>query len=209
MAKSRAPRRKKKADRLLNPGSTTDQIKCDYALAPLDRLATEYELLWGIDRLPELVSVETAARYGAAMAHLNECIASDDPVLVAAAAENCIKGLRFMDAEARANGSEPATGEFWEYRLEADEYAPEFKLAIMRDGMEWQTAKAKRPELEFYTMREVAIALRFYAQNKLVMATKDTFPGAEIVKISNPRKIVKISKPKNQIDWSHGDEIPF
>ena len=65
------PKRQKKADRLLHSGQSQNQVMCDFALAPLDRLAIEMDRKWGIDVLPELVSVEMAQKYGSAMAKLN------------------------------------------------------------------------------------------------------------------------------------------
>ncbi len=73
------PLRKKAADRLIHEQMAREQIMCDYAIAPLDRLAIEMDNKWGIDRLPEIVSPATAARYGAAMAHLNASIEKADP----------------------------------------------------------------------------------------------------------------------------------
>lgn len=192
------PRRRRKADRLLNPDCKKAEIECDFAIAPLDRLATQMDMLWGIDRLPELVSPGTARRYGSAMAHLNDCIAKSDPVATQAAAENCMRGLQAMDAEARAAGAEPARGDFWEYRLDAMDGKPEFHFCVMPDNAEWQTVKAKRPELTMFTMREIAIALQAQAGAPLVAEVKDAFPGAEITKIRE--------KPNYDLG---GDEIPF
>lgn len=197
MTQSKRPKRTRKSDRLLVPGATKTEIMCDHAIAPLDRLALEMDMIWGIDQLPERVSSEMASRYGAAMAHLNECIAEGDPEKCTAAVANCMRGLKAMDAEARASGATPATGEFWEYELESDDERPAFRFAIMRDGYEWQTAKAKRPDLEFYTLREVAIALRVHAKSKVVDAVRENFPAAEITNI-------KLTKPKP--DYRNGGD---
>lgn len=194
------PQRKRKSDRLLNPGATRDEQACDFAIAPFDAKAREMELAWGIDRLPDLVSPETAQRYGYAMADLNSAIERNDPAAVLATANNCIKGLAVMDAEARQRGAKPATGEFWEYRLDGD--TGPFHFAVMADGAEWQTAKAQRPELQFFTMREVAIALQAYTANSLFAAVKDNFPDAIFTKIT-PKK-------KPPVDYANGgDEISF
>lgn len=191
------PRRQRKGDRLLAPGASAEQIKCDYAIAPLDRMAIEYDRKWGIDRLPEIVSPETAQRYGAAMAHLNECIEASDPATVQAAAENCMRGLQAMDAEATASKKPTATGEFWEYELTGHDGNPPFKFAIMADPHEWQTSQASRPDLRFFTMREVAIALQAHANSPLIDAVKKNFPASEVVSI-RPGRI-----PPG------GDPIPF
>jgi len=200
MAKPSRPRRQKKADRLLNPGSTGSEIECDYGIAPLDRVAIEMDAKWGVDKLPELVSVETAARYGKAMAHLNECIQASDPAKCAAAAQNCIKGLNVMDAEATAAGKPQATGEFWEYAIPETDGRAALHFGILKDGLEWQAAKAARPDLTFFTMREVAIALQMKIATPLVMEVKDHFPGATVTNI----------KDRPPVDYANGgDPIPF
>jgi hypothetical protein len=192
------PRRQRKSDRLLCPDATAKEIQCDYSIAPLDRLALVMDHKWGIDRLPELVSVEMAQRYGTAMAHLNDCIREADPAKCAAAAQNCMRGLNAMDAEATAAGQPQASGEYWEYELPATDGNPPFKFAIMRDGFEWRTAQAVRPDLEFYTMREAAIALQTYVRSPLLSEVKKQFPASEIIKIKPP------------VDFAAGgDPIPF
>ena len=164
----------------------------------MDHLAREMDAKWGIERLPELVSVATAQKYGVAMAHLNQCIQDSDPAKCAAAAQNCIRGLQAMDAEATAAGKQPASGEFWEYELPG---SPEpFRFAIMRDGAEWQAAKAKRPDLTFFSMREVATALQAKMNSPMIQEVKEHFPGATITRL----------KPNPPVDYAAGgDAIPF
>lgn len=193
------PRRQRKGDRLINPDSTKAQIECDHAVSPFDRLALEMEMVWGIDQLPTLVPPEMARRYGAAVAHLNETIRESDTAACVAAVENCCRGLRTMDATAREAGAQPATGDFWEYELEAEPGREAFRFAVMRDSHEWQTSKAKRPDLEFYTLREVAIALQAVAGKFAVSEVKDKFPAAEITKVT-----------VDPVNWDlGGDKIPF
>lgn len=202
---TKTPRRKRKGDRLINPDARNAQIACDHALAPFDREARAMEIKWGIDRLPTLVTPEMAARYGSAVAHLNDCINNEDPEQCAQAANNCIRGLHAMDAAATQAGHQPASGEFWEYRLEDRHTEPPFHFAIMKDGDEWQTAKAKRPELRFFTMREVALALRAYTATLPTEKVKALFPNMQIADI---RPKVENELPPINDDLG-GDEIPF
>lgn len=191
-AAKKHPRRNrpKKSDTLMCPGASREEIASDHAMSPFNRAAIASEEVWGIDRLPELVSPETASRFGFAMADLNAAYASNDPAKVVACANNAIKGLAVMDAEARAAGHQPATGDFWEYELEASDGQTAFRFAVMRDSYEWKTAKDKRPDLEFYTMREVANALRAYSGVFPIAEVKANFPGAEITKITpKPRSV--------------------
>jgi hypothetical protein len=174
------PRRERKADRLLSPDATRAQIECDYAIAPMDRLALEMDRKWGIDRLPELVTPEMATRYGQAMAHMNECIRLSDPAKCVAAANNCIRGLHAMDAEATKLGRKPASGAYTEYDLDG------WKIGILHDDAEWRTAEADRPDLQFFTLREAAIALKTKIDTPPIAAVKAAFPGARVVEHRTP-----------------------
>ena len=192
MNKPVRPQRQRMADRLINPGATDDQIKCDYALAPFDRAARKMENLWGVDRLPELVSTETAAKYGSAMAKLNVAINADDPEMVAARAAVCIKGLAAMDAEARSLGHKPAPAEVWLYELDGH------RFGIIRETGDWTTLQESHPGLTLYSLREVALALQSYKSAlPKIEAIKAAFPGAEITAVR--------SKLAEELE----DDLPF
>ena len=187
------PLRQKKADRLLQPDAGSDAIRCDYALAPLDRLARDMDTRWGIDRLPELVSVAMAEKYGAAMAHLNACIEAANIGQTIAAVENCIKGLNAMDGEATATGHQHANPEIWEMQIDG------VSVGLIRDTANWQAAKAKRPDLQIITPVEIEIALTHHA-NPAVQEVKKTFAGAAVTAIRNLAPV----------DYANGgDQIPF
>jgi hypothetical protein len=186
------PRREKKSDRLICPGATSSEIACDYAIAPFDRVALDMERRWGVDRLPELVTPALAAKYGAAMAYLNDCINQGDAEGCAAAAANCIKGLAAMDAEARSLGHKPAPAEVWLYELDGH------RFGIIRETGDWTTLQESHPGLTLYSLREVAIALQSYKSAlPKIEAIKAAFPGAEITAVR--------SKLAEELD----DLIPF
>ena len=48
---TKKPIRQTKFDRLMNPGASEAELRCDYAVAPFDRVALDMERIWGIDRL--------------------------------------------------------------------------------------------------------------------------------------------------------------
>lgn len=174
-AQAKRPRRERKGDRLLNPDARRAEIQCDYGVAPLDRVASEYDRKWGIDRLPELVSTETADKYGFSIGKLNEALAETDPEQTKAWAAVCIRGLHAMDAEATKLGRKPASGKYLEYQLDG------WKFGILFDDMEWQTAQAERPDLKFFSLREAAIALRTKMDTGPIAEIKKHFPGAQVV----------------------------
>jgi hypothetical protein len=185
MTAPQRPRRRGHAgDRLLNPSLTAAEIACDYALAPFDRAARAMGEKWGIDRLPELVSTETAAKWGKTLASLNDAIETSDPENVRAWAEVGIRGLAVMDAEAEKRGAIPADPAIWEYEYNG------LKFGIFRDGAEWQAAKRKRPDLVLYSMQEVAAALVARMEElPAVAAALAAFPEAQITALNRTPKI--------------------
>lgn len=187
------PRRQRKGDRLTSPDENATAVRVDYAVAPFDRHARKMDEKWGVDRLPELVSPETAERYGSAIAKLNEAIDAGDPELAVRKAGVCIRGLDAMDAEATAAGHQPIT-DWWEYDLDG------FRFAIVRDTGDWKVVQRERPDLKvIYSMREVAVMLR---DMKSLHAVKEEFPGATVERVS-PKPL-----PSSFYD-AGGDELPF
>jgi hypothetical protein len=174
------PTRQKKDDRILHKGATANEIKADLSLAPFDAAVREMDKRWGVDRLPELVSTESAAKWGKAMAGLNAAIDAQDPDKVKFWVEICLRGLTAMDAEAVSLGRPVSDPMIWEHEYEGKVYG------IIEDGREWPAAYAKRPGIAIHTMREVAVALHEH-RNGLVNAVKLAFPGAEVKAVRRPK----------------------
>lgn len=174
------PTRQKKDDRILHKGATANEIRADLSLAPFDKAVREMDKRWGVDRLPELVSVESAAKWGKAVAGLNGAIDAQDPDKVKFWVEVCLRGLTAMDAEAVALGRPVSDPDIWEYEYEGTIFG------IIEDGREWPAAYAKRPGIAIHTMREVAVALHAH-RNGLVDAIKLSFPGAEVKAVRRPQ----------------------
>ena len=192
--KTRKPKYSKKADKLFNREASKTEIMCDYAIAPVDRIAVQMDLKWGIDMLPELVSVETAQKYGSAMAKMNAAIQENNPEECKIRAEIVVRGLAAMDAEAERLGAQRASTDVWEMEIDGELFG------IMKDGRSWQAIKQQRPEMELLTMREVALAYRHFREHKageFEQAVKKSFPSAEVMDIRPKR-----SKPFD-------DDIPF
>jgi hypothetical protein len=187
------PRRHRKGDRLLAPGATAADIQVDYAVAPFDRAARQADEAWGTDRLPELVSPETAARYGSAIAKLNAAIDSGDAAEVAARAAVCVRGLAALDAEARQRGHTPAPPEMWHFTT--DDGKP---FVLIRDASLWDAAQAASPGATVHTLREAVIALQVYRSAPLDAARKH-FPGAEVVAF----------RKRTELEVALDDELPF
>ena len=174
------PTRQKKDDRILHKGATANEIRADLSLAPFDKAVREMDKRWGVDRLPELVAVESAAKWGKAVAGLNGAIDAQDPDKVKFWVEVCLRGLTAMDAEAVALGRPVSDPMIWEYEYEGTTFG------IIEDGRQWPAAYAKRPGIAIHTMREVAVALHEH-RNGLVNAIKLSFPGAEVKAVRRPQ----------------------
>lgn len=176
------PRRQRSADRVLHRDVTAVQIKCDFALAGFDRMANAMDHKWGIDRLVELVPADVAAKYGSAMAKLNQAINDQDPDEVAVRASVCIRGMQAMDQIATQAHGEPPTAQVWV--VEADGYT----FGLMRDSRAWQRAQEAYPKLELITEREMVLALTMYRRSlakEMIDAAKAAFPGAEVTAVRN------------------------
>ena len=155
------PRRQKLEDRLIRQDANKEEIKCDLALAPFDRAAREMDYKWGVDTLPELVSTETAEKYGSALAKLNEAINQNDSAVVAARAAVCVRGLAVMDAEATAAGRQPASDDVVVCEIDGQQFG------VLVDDRGWPRVQEKHPDLVILSRRETAIAIRVYKQTKL------------------------------------------
>ncbi|MGL5829673.1 MAG: hypothetical protein ACRC0L_08915, partial [Angustibacter sp.] len=153
-----------------------------------------YGMIWGIDRLPRIVSTAMAEKYGKAVAHLHACIDREDADATAVAAAYCIKGLHAMDAAARKDGHSPSPVTVWQAEHEGQ------TIGVIRDVADQQRASKAHPGVMIVTLREVAVAMHHYRYS-LVNAdiVKAAFPGAEISAIRTR------SKTESDLD----DEIPF
>ena len=178
--KPRQTKRQKKSDRILHGNQSKDAIMCDYAVAPVDRLVIEMDRKWGTDRLPELVDVKMAQKYGSAVAKMNAALADNDVEECRKRCEVVVRGLQAMDQEAERVGAEKACTDVWEVEVDGELFG------VMRDGRGWRAIKEQRPELELLTLREVALAYRYFREHwmgELEKAAKQSFPGAEMIDI--------------------------
>jgi len=173
-------KRQKKSDRILHGSQSKDAIMCDYALAPVDRLAIQMDEKWGIDVLPELVSVSMSQKYGSAVAKMNAAVEAGDVEECRKRCEVVMRGLKAMDAEAERTGAQRASTDVWEVEIDGKLFG------VMKDGRSWRTIKKQRPELELLTLREVGLAYSWFRDNwagELEKSAKQSFPGAEIMDI--------------------------
>lgn len=176
------PTRQRKSDRMLHSGVTQEEIRCDFALAPLDHMAHQLDHKWGVDVLVELVPPEMAERYGAAMAKLNAAIDAADPEQVSLRAGVCMRGLAAMDRTATESGATPASQDVWLVQADGREFG------LMRDMRAWPAVQKKHPNLRLISEREMILAIEMYQRSlagQMVQSVKDSFPQADVIKIPN------------------------
>lgn len=191
-AKSRPPRYTRKSDRMITPGVSAAELRCDMACAPLDNLARHYDAVWGIDRLVTLVPPAMAERYGAAIAHLMSCYDAENPADTAAAAANCMKGLDAMNAAAIAAGHKPADPRVWQIEIDGRIYG------FVEDAAFVAIAERGNPGVKIVTLRQAVNSLAI-TENAVVDAAVKNFPGATVTAI----------RPRSQLEESLDDEIPY
>lgn len=174
------PARQRKHDRLTWGGQTTrEELAIDFAVAPFDRKAREMDRRWGVDRLPELVSPETAAKFGRTMASLNAAIDTNDAERAADRAAACVRGLDAMEREAQQLGHEPLEPPVEIVDVEG------WRFGLLLDDRLWKRAAEANPGLRLYTVRELAVlALAGKANHPLMGAAKDAFAGAKIERVT-------------------------
>ena len=167
-----------------------------HAILPLDRVASEMEMKWGCERLPSLVSPETAARFGSAKAKLDVAIQANDPQEVARRAVVMIKGWAKMDLEATETGHEALSPDIWSYTTSTG-----FKIAVARsnaDALKSIRTDDRLAGVAVYSMDEIARILEADSY-RLVETVNTTWPEAKITKIR------KEKAPAPEFD----DDVPF
>jgi hypothetical protein len=172
----RPPKYQKKTDRVIHGKATKAEIECDMLLAPLSAETDRMNEKWGIDRLPTLVGIEMAEKWGKACAGLIEAVEANDPERTKAWVIVCLRGLKALDHEASLNPANTRLPDIWDCEHDGE------RFVLIRDHRHWKMATKLRPASRIYTIGEVSAALK-YAQTRVVDAVKDVFPGSQIAAI--------------------------
>ena len=145
-----------------------------HALKPLDAMASQMEMRWGFDRLPGLVSVETASKFGKAKAKLDQQIELDDVQGVEQRASVMLRAWVALDAEAK--------------KLNAKQIDPDVWLAESDNGIKYGFVKSNAdahkvaPELSGVRVFNLDEVVRLI-EHKFVGGVKDVFPSASVQSI--------------------------
>lgn len=196
-AKPTRPRRQRKHDRITYGGKVTnEEIAVDHALAPLDAAAREADRTWGVDRLIELVSPETAMKFGRVLGRINDAIEANDAQAAAKDVAIAIRGYAAMDKEAREAGHTPPDPRVVVVGVPDGSGA---SYGILLDDRLWKRASEEYPGVRLFTLQEIAILIHETGGSPLVDAVKAAFPGATITGI----------KAKQPMDRQPEDALPF
>ena len=174
------------------PRTSFEHDAIDGALKPLDKLASEMESRWGVDRLQRMVSSATSAKFEAAKQKLNIAILDGKVDMVIARAEIMYKGWIALEKEALALGNISMPPELWFASAPAEEGQDGVEIVIARDA---DAATLAQTDLPVYTTTEVARIIRAWRGQHLVHAAKIAFPDAELVKLTG--------------DDMFDDDVPF
>lgn len=155
-----------------------EQKLVDTLLAPLNRVATELEEKWGMDRLPGLVDEDLAARFASAAQKLDEAVASKDQERIKERAEIMRRGWLKLDEAAEAAGHEAwQQPDVWEGRR------PDGKTFLVVKDKATAVAANRDRGLGVWTLEEIGRLLENFDKDGFTQALKEEF-GAELVAIN-------------------------
>lgn len=196
MAKRRIQKPDTTALRRLKGTAVTGEVgyrKIQNYLTEYDRVVSDYERRWGVERLPLLVSPELRDRFWAQMDKLNDAIHREAPVDVEHQVQVTLRAYAALEKEAIAMGGLEITNEAWTAPMKDGGV-----VAICRDVHQIGNIKKEMPDALVYSVQEVAAILAAWAdQNKLASQVKEAFPDAYV------------SDVKTEAEETLDDEIPF
>ena len=163
-------------------------IATQSVLDGLDAVASEYEKIWGVDRLRLLVSDELRQKFDRQLSKLNAAIALNECEQIQTMAAAMRRGWKALDAEARSLNAKPINPIVWEVPLPSGKVA-----AFVRTNAEASAVTAQGRYVEVWTLDEVGRLIE--GPWKDVGKVKQTFPGALVTDYRN----------KEPLD----DSIPF
>jgi len=162
--------------------SSASYRKIQNYLTEYDRVVTDYERRWGVERLPLLVDPELRDRFWSQMDRLNDAIHADSPADVEHQVQVTLRAYAALEAKAREMGGKEIEGIAWTAPMEDGRV-----VAIVRDIHEVGVVKKDMPDAMVYSVQEVAAILAAWADQKkaeIVNSVKDVFPGATVTKVT-------------------------
>ena len=161
-----------------------------------DRVVSDVEKRWGMDRLQELVSEDTRRKFHLQREKLWNALTKNDGRDALHQAQVMCRAYEVLEREAKALGAKELTGDYIEGLM------PDGRvLAITVDKFEASKVARDNRDMVVYSIEEIGRVLSVKDDeakakiNDVVSKVKGIFAGAEVVSV----------KPLEDID----DEIPF
>lgn len=168
--------------------------KVQSAIVDYDRIASEFERKWGVDRLPELVDAELRERFWETIHRLNVAIDKNDPDEVRRHADAAARGWYALDHAASAAGALPPSGEGWDARIDETRV-----LRVCRTVEDASVSQRERPDVVAVSVDEIARIWNIWDERDIIAMAKKAFPGAEILE----------ARAKSNEKGEPNDAIPF
>lgn len=199
MKKTRSTRRKhpvpdRGISRELTASYSRQYAKVQSAITDYDKVASEFERKWGVDRLPELVDAELRERFWQTVYRLNVAIDKNDPDEVRRHADAAARGWYALDRAAVAAGALPPSGEGYDARIDDTRV-----LRVCRTIEDATVSQRERPDVVAVSVEEVARIWKIWDERDILAQAKQAFPGAEILE----------ARVKSGGEEAPNDEIPF
>lgn len=197
--KTRSTRRKvpgpdRGIQRELTASYSRQYAKVQSAIVDYDRIASEFERKWGVDRLPELVDAELRERFWETIHRLNVAIDQNDPDEVRRHADAAARGWYALDHAASAAGALPPSGEGWDARIDETRV-----LRVCKTIDDACVSQRERPDVVAVSVEEIARLWKVWDERDIVAMAKQAFPGAEILE----------ARAKSNEKGDPNDAIPF
>lgn len=169
-----------------------DAYRINQLIDRFDEMFVEMEKIWGVDRLPLLVSQETSDKWKRHLEKLNEAIVKKELQVVSDLIEGAKRGIKKMDQEARQRGNEPHGAPVgWTVKMPSGGV-----LAVVGTGNEaavFQAMVTPDQDMHIYSLKEVANIIE--ALNRLPAEKREA--------------VFKATLNPPPFDFEKGDDIPF
>ena len=180
--------------RELTSSYSREYAKVQSAVTDYDKVASEMERKWGVDRLPELVDAELRERFWQTVYRLNVAIDKNDPDEVRRHGDAAARGWCALDRAAVAAGALPPSGEGYDARIDETRV-----LRVCRTIEDACVSQRERPDVVAVSVEEIARLWAIWDERDIVAMAKQAFPGAEIFE----------AREKSGEKGALNDEIPF
>ena len=163
--------------------------------------ANEVNKRWGFNLLPMLVPIEWMEKFQRQKSNWEmacfECVGSpkpEDMERIRQQGEAMLRAYDKLETVAVEQGHQPAPPTQWEFELE--DGTP---VILVRDRAEMSQIDPRGRKAQIWSLEEIADIVRKFP---MLVAAKDAFPGAEVVRVKTDPKVMAHLEELN-------DEVPF